>query len=397
MLNELKVPKYIQKLVKIFECDVMEIDMVSFLQDLKDREDKKEYAIEFLYPYNKIKDLNNALLIKENLLGNSLNKEKKLKEELKEKEVRELETKQIESWNSAAPSEIIVNDKINLINDYVDMCSTRLLNGFFLLGAGGIGKTFIVWNRLLKNNVKKVYCNNKLTKVELYRLLYDYREGHVIVLDNAFDAKNEEFIKILDSALEGLPKKEGTKDIKVRIVSYRSSASQLIDIPKEFIFESTIIILDNKVNIRDERISALLTKIPLKEYDLSYDEQILIMEKISEKPYWKFNITREKRKYAIELIKKNTNPFILNFSLRLLEQVYAFVFYDKDKAEKLLIDELKEDEELSFIYKNLGKSTKEQGSLYIEEFGKGRSTFFMRKKEINKIKPKVSNNPAKNK
>src|SRR3990167_5736584 len=377
MIQQNKVPKYVQKIISVFEVDIHEIDMQSFLMDIRDIEDKKEYAIDYISKLSKL-DIS-EMEVRKQQLKSSFRAYKQTQQDIKEKEIRDDEKKLIESWRNSVPSDVVINDKIAVINDYIEMASKQIVNGVLILGAGGLGKTFLVINKLLSLKAKYIYHNNKLTKVELYKLLYEYRDNSIIVLDNC-GFPDDEYIKILDSALEGVPYEKG----KQRIVGYRSSAKQLADYPNQFIFNSSIIMLDNKLNYNDDRISALLTKVIFKEYSLTYKEMIKIMQEVVLKDYYKFKISLQDRQECLKLIIENTTPFTLNFSLRLLERMYEFYFYNKERAKILFLNELKIDEKMEFIYKmiELKVPISEQIERYKEQFGLSRASYFNKKTEV---------------
>ena len=362
--------KLIEKAIKVFEVDIHDIDLKVLMANLVDRDD--DFLIDEIAGHSGIQAIDKSLKVQQ-LKG--------MTKYLKEKEIKE-EKELIESWKKEGVNPIELNEKTNLINSYVDMVAKKLIYGSFIYGLGGTGKTSIVMSKLLSLNINAVYLNCKITPLELYIFLYQNKDKDVIVMDNCLDINNDTAVKIIDSALEVVP--YGT-DYK-RIISYHSSAKQLKDYPAYFEMDSGIIIIDNRIKANDERVSALLTKIPVIEHKLTYKEIIAMLEEFIKKQFYKFDVSEDERKYALSIIKENTSPFTINLSLRILKEVYAFVKYNREKAVHLLKSSLKTEEEYEFIYQMIKEkiSTEQQIEKWKEKYPekKSRATYFLYKKKL---------------
>ncbi len=119
-------------------------------------------------------------------------------------------------------------------------------HGMFLYGAGGMGKTTIVWNAMEESGkefMKQwIKISGTISAPGLYSLAWSYRhKGNVIILDDAdkvfLDKEARDMIKAL------------TDDKPKRIIS-RAKQKELIDqdgenIPNSFQFEGALIIISN--------------------------------------------------------------------------------------------------------------------------------------------------------
>lgn len=139
--------------------------------------------------------------------------------------------------------------------DFIRMVATKHYHCLFLVGPGGLGKTYTVENTLenLPPELKKehVRITGYSTPVSLYNLLYKHKDKMVVLddCDNIFDDKVG--LAILKAATDTLPR---------RVISWNSSGTaHKVD---SFEFKGQILFVSNMDPTKksDRHFQALLTR-----------------------------------------------------------------------------------------------------------------------------------------
>lgn len=238
--------------------------------------------------------------------------------------------------------------------------NNKVVNGFVVVGDGGIGKTFNLMLKLKEMNIDFVMLKGHITALSFYRKLYENRENSYIIIDDIAKLKNDkDIISLLLGAL----------DYNNKIVSWNSTAPLTSDLPREFIFNSKVFVLANEFDENDEFVKALKDRCIYFELKFS-KEQIIEM----------LYILAKKKGYPIELvdyIKELSDANVIkNLSLRLLDKLYPY--YNKPEWKKL-IRQIVEIDEIATVVLELmksGKTVNEQIKEFERLTGMSRATFF---------------------
>jgi len=155
--------------------------------------------------------------------------------------------------------------------DFLDSVVQEMYNGsvqsIYVYGSPGSGKSYQVINTLDKLNANyKLYKGNVIKSVDdLIRILYNNREGTILVFDDADAALKKTDINIWKTILENSNYREITYlDID------RSKNKALSDIPPKFSFESGCIFISNSPKID----KALASRSIVLEINLSNEDMI---------------------------------------------------------------------------------------------------------------------------
>jgi hypothetical protein len=166
---------------------------------------------------------------------------------------------------------------------YLSLVTKGLQPGAIICGAPGIGKTYKCLQYLkskgYENGENMHIIKGKCSTRSLWADLYNFREkGQILFLDDAdgLIGKNapEECINILKAALDSTSAPEG------RLVSYRIAGRLVdedgIDIPKEFYYNGSIIVLTNySIGQLD---TALRGRVFTQTLDFSTEQLLQIIE-----------------------------------------------------------------------------------------------------------------------
>jgi hypothetical protein len=254
--------------------------------------------------------------------------------------------------------------------DYYDhieiFLENKVVNGFLVVGVGGIGKTFNLIKKLRDKNINFVMLKGHFTPLTFYRTLYEYRERSYLILDDVMKlADDKDIVSLLLGAL----------DYDNRLVSWQSSSPLSRDLPREFVFNSKIFILANEFSENNEFLKALKDRCIFYELKFSREE---ILEMLY--------ILAKHRKYPLEIVdyikELSEKNFIKNLSLRLLDKVYAY--YGKNNWQKLVNDIVEIDEVENLVYQLMksNDTVKTQIEKFTKETGLSRRTFFRIKARI---------------
>ena len=241
----------------------------------------------------------------------------------------------------------------------------NVVNGMIVVGEAGIGKSFNLFLRLEEKGINYVVARGHCTPLSFYRMLYEHRDGWVIVIEDAYTAISDREIQTM--LLDAL-------DYNLKVVQWNSS-SMLEDLPESFTFSSKIIIVLNEIPKDREIVRALKDRCIIYKMRFSLKEKLEMMR-----------ILAEARGYPAELVDYiedlAVKEGISNLSLRLLDKVHSY--FGKEGWKDLIEDLLEKDPVTAVVRKLLasGLPVKKQVEIFTEETGLSRRTFFRIKKRI---------------
>jgi hypothetical protein len=129
-----------------------------------------------------------------------------------------------------------------MLHDLVMSAAKGKVRSLVVSGGAGVGKTYttegVLTTARSKNQIRYEHVSGKITALELFKLLYQFRSPKDILLMDDSDQIffQEDALNILKAALD-------TKD--KRIISWRSNTLLLEDIPSKFTYEGGMIFISN--------------------------------------------------------------------------------------------------------------------------------------------------------
>lgn len=272
------------------------------------------------------------------------------------------------------------NADLSILNFYpenfkplVDMVIKGFVKTLFIIGETGCGKTFNL-NILLPTNTVRI--GGHITPYKLYSILYENRENKILLFDDTEDMlKSDEVLSILKQALD---------TTEPRKVNWISSRNEKINLPKEFIFNSRIIFVVNKV---PKDFEAIMSRSNVVEINPSYWDYLQMMYCIAKNPI-EINgvkITPEERIKIVDFIKENSDETTKNFNLRTQFKIECYYAYDKKNWKKYAKFLLSKKDDLLQVVKKLmesGKPISEQIKEFNKLYHKSRATFYRYRKKL---------------
>lgn len=272
--------------------------------------------------------------------------------------------------------------------DFINMAIDGYANCVILKSPFGWGKTFQVLKTLQKRGLKKDkdYAEIKTfsSPLELFNLLYKYKDMKVIVVDDVYGLlTNEAILSILMSATWSVSGE--------RFVEYNSTTKKK-EIDK-FPIKANLIICLNYTGI-NKLLQGLISRSILydMEKELDYYTKLKILYEIAKKK--PNDLPKDIRIEIVDYIKDNTNE-ASEFSIRTYEHIcniYKYSVKSSRDWKELAYGLLGTDSDLELVKELMrsGLPVKEQVKEFIERTGKSRATFFRYKQVIqtgrNKIK-----------
>jgi hypothetical protein len=77
-----------------------------------------------------------------------------------------------------------LEEKQALLAHHVRMVARKITFGLFVAGVGGCGKSKVITETLAAEGICPVLLNSHVTPLSLYQTLYQFRDDHVIWLDD---------------------------------------------------------------------------------------------------------------------------------------------------------------------------------------------------------------------
>jgi len=322
-------------------------------------------ALKTLYP-----ELNDAIMLdeQEEQLEKFHREYAKLLEEERERELKELRRK----LRRANVKEI--ESKYEKLYKAIEILLNGEKKGLIITGNRGIGKTFNTISYLEKKRIKYVKVNGHVTPLQLYKLLYENREG-VIVLDDVVNLfENDTIANILLGALnyDGVVKWITRSDILEREL-----------VPNEFVFKGKLIVIVNELYPSKEVHRALIDRCHVITLNFSRKEIIEMLYLLAKK-------LRVGKRYVDWLVENK-----LDLSLRdivTLKDVVKTVKAEwKTYAELLILNELEQEKDeidriiLDIFAKHSTESNNQKAKLFCELTGMSRATFYNRLKRLRRM------------
>lgn len=268
--------------------------------------------------------------------------------------------------------------KVNLYYKYLElMFNSTEINCVICRSKAGYGKTHSTLEYLKQQKKEFVYNSGVTTAVALYIMLCE-NKNKIIVLDDVENIfSDDRAVNLLKAALWGFDNK--------RMITYKTSSKVLQDYPDEFEFTGKLIILANnihKYNKNCESFKALISR--CIDYELILTQQELMQK--SQAILRESTLTQQQQTLTNNILQKHINH---DYNLRLLKRLMIFIQTDPDNAEQLYCNSIEQAEtsELNIIHKIVThtNNVKEQAALYKNYTGKGRATYYRKKKEYLKL------------
>lgn len=275
----------------------------------------------------------------------------------------------------------IIDKHFSKMKELIKMVARGYANSLILLSDGGLGKSYTVLQSLkeegLKENENFVYLTTFSTSLELYNMLFVWKDKIVVLDDLEGILTERKSISILKSCLWSANGK--------RYVSYYSK-TKLREAPSKFEFKGRIIFCINDIR-SNKVIQSLVSRCLFYKLELSYSQKIEIMRAIAEQEKIPIEI--------INYIQTISSPATQNLNFRTLRHVWNAYQYDlnngcngswKEVAKSLL----GANENLALILElsKTGKPVKQQVSEFASNTGKSRASYFRYKQLVSKSQDK---------
>lgn len=210
------------------------------------------------------------------------------------------------------------------------------LPSLIVSGPPGLGKSYTVEQVLKKIKAPEDYdiLSGTISAVGLYILLYEQRNGGVIVLDDCDEVfRDENCLNILKAVLDSS---------ETRVVSYRKRANWMVelDIPQKFNFEGSVVFCTNidfeaamrKGSGLAPHFTALIDRSLYLSLTMRSKEDFLTRMRqvgIGEGLLKKCGLTEEQAVEVMEFVTTNADKFY-GLSIRLLMQIAACYVADAE-------------------------------------------------------------------
>lgn len=251
--------------------------------------------------------------------------------------------------------------------EYVKMVSRGFVNSLFLVGSGGIGKTFNAIRTLTTEKTDFKYITGNITPLIMYKLLYDNKNRTIIFDDTHGLLNNPASMSTLFSAMWAPTGK--------RFVEWHTSSKLIKGIPDRFEFQGRIIFILNEIP-DTEKMKILVSRCLHFNLEFGRPEILKIMYEITKIPHPELKI--KERMGVVDFIRKVTNSATSDFNLRLQKKIEQIYLYDKNNWKRLSSYLVNADEDLLIVDElmNGDYTLREQLNLFFEKTGKSRASFY---------------------
>lgn len=214
-----------------------------------------------------------------------------------------------------------VNERFEFAENFADLVILNIAKSLVLVGEGGLGKSYLVKNRLKENGKDpsdfkfiKGYC----TPRGLYNLLYD-NNGKVIIFDDCDSVlKDKTSENTLKSALDSYDE---------RIISWAAKMPKGSEYPPEFEFTGRIIFISN---LNKKKVpQPLITRSYVVDLSMTTDEKIIRIGSIYEEICKKTNIPLEKGRKAFNFLREYKHN-VKDLSIRSFLDIVKLVDHSKN-------------------------------------------------------------------
>lgn len=197
------------------------------------------------------------------------------------------------------------------------------VRSIFIYGDPGSGKTHEVTNTLEDLNAEyKIYKGGVKNTDDLIRILYNNREGTILVFDD-FDSAIKKDPNIFKAILDNKPVRELTYvDVK--------RGKNMEDIPPKFEFTSGIIFISNIPKVD----KAVASRSIVIELSLSNEEMIDKMEKTLEK--YRPEVPMETKKKALDYAREIA-PGVVSIDYRMMDNIIVAMKISKNWRKMSLL------------------------------------------------------------
>jgi len=296
-----------------------------------------------------------------------------------EKKQADEEQARIEFYNSLEQIEKTEQSDILLkhfyiLRQYVLMVANGNSNGLIVEGSCGLGKSFNIIKALKDSKKEFVYCSGFSSTLDFYHFLYENKDKIIFFDDMKNIFKSEASLELLKAGLYSPTDK--------RIIRYNSTTPKL-RVPKEFIFEGSIIVALNELNNKqNEDLKAVIDRVLYLQIRFSYEEKIKVIKELVKQDYKE--LTQEQRDYVFKYLQTNTNEATQNLNFRLLYKLYEIYRYNSEEFPKLAKEIIQTNRHQELILTLLKKedSMREVELKFCEQTGLSRSQFYRIKAKV---------------
>ena len=223
--------------------------------------------------------------------------------------------------------EFPINERFTFVDNVTTMVAKRQTPSVIITGEGGLGKSYTVYESLLKNGLKDmsvvlsesddgtVVMTEKCFSVvkgfstarALFRLLYENRNSVIVFDDCDSILKDADALNLLKGALDSYDK---------RIISWNAEMRDP-NLPRSFQFKGGVIFISN---LSPENLNqALKTRSMCIDLSMSLDQKLERMETIMSTEQFMGNVPMQFKRDALNLIRANKD-LTKEISLRTLIQ-----------------------------------------------------------------------------
>jgi len=260
------------------------------------------------------------------------------------------------------PKSVLLDKLYFVPRAYIKMVIEKRVKGLMLYGSGGLGKTFCVKKELTDAKLKEgddfLFICGHVSPMSFFKKLYQNKDKIICVDD----------LDILESGINLDMLKALLSD---GIVEYSSPV--LKDVPSQFSFSGSIIILLNEKPKNSEHLKAVESRILTYELEMDYETKMSVIYDISKLDY--DGISMKERQKIAEWIKNSTSKATKNLSIRLLFMCFEFYKFDRANWEILAGAYIQNDEYVSLILRGCSDSE------FCQRTGLSRRTYYNLKRE----------------